>query len=724
MDWNTHEEDVWFEFEGSQPEQLESGRYYRGTVDGFADFGVFVDIGDHVTGLLHQSELDTRLESLDWNHGDEVFVQVKGIRDNGDIDLGWSIRQAPEEFRGHRVHDPHADDDEDDHDDHGDGDGGHDPEVRSVPRESTPSEPTDGDDGDAETDAAGHDAAATDGTGPESGHEHEHESGSESGSESENEHESEDEDTDEGANTDTNTNADANVSDDGRTGAPEERTPVDELGDRVGDVVLLEGIVVEARQTSGPTIFEVRDGTGSVECAAFEAAGVRAYPDVEVDDAVALVGEVERRHGELQIETESLERLDGEEEAAVQDRLAEAIREAARAPELDPPVEDDSLDGLLDQAREVATAIRAAVMAGKPVVVRHSPTVDGYVAGVAIERATLPLVREEHPAADAEYHLFERRPLEDRVYDMDAATDDVTDMLERRERHGESLPLVVAVDAGATEESTVGYGLLDVYGVDHAVVAGEPLDAPVRETVTTAAAPDRKADLPTAALATTVARGVGPDAADDLGHLPALPHWGGAPESYRAAAAEAGYDADRLRTLREAVAFGAYFQSYEDKREIFADLLFDSERGERFAAHLSEEFRDRLDEELAAAERNLRVDGVDGVDFAVLDTEAFTHRFDFPPTDLLLDEIHRSGVDGDDVLVGFGEDTLRLRSDDPVDLRAVAADAAERAPEAGVDAVGGRDGHVEYLLGERDAALDAVEAAVADHLAASEAADD
>ncbi|PSQ60626.1 DNA-binding protein [Halobacteriales archaeon SW_7_71_33] len=708
MDWNTHEEDVWFEFEGSQPEQLEPGRYYRGTVDGFADFGVFVDIGDHVTGLLHQSELDTRLESLDWNPGDGVFVQVKGIRDNGDIDLGWSIRQAPEEFRGHRVHDPHADDDEDDHNDHSDGDGGggHDPEVRSVPRESTPSESTDGDDGDAETDAAGHDAAATD----------ESESESESGSE----HESEDENTDESA----SANEGADASEDERTGAPEERTPVDELGDRVGDVVLLEGIVVEARQTSGPTIFEVRDETGPVECAAFEAAGVRAYPDVEVDDAVALVGEVERRHGELQVETESLERLDGEEEAAVQDRLAEAIREAARAPELDPPVEDDSLDGLLDQAREVATAIRAAVIAGKPVVVRHSQTVDGYVAGVAIERATLPLVREEHPAADAEYHLFERRPLEDRVYDMDAATDDVTDMLERRERHGESLPLVVVVDAGATEESTVGYGLLDVYDVDHAVVAGEPLDAPVRETVTTAATPDREADLPTAALATTVAHGVDPDAADDLGHLPALPHWGGAPESYRAAAAEAGYDADRLRTLREAVAFGAYFQSYEDKREIFADLLFDSERGERFAAHLSEEFRDRLDEELAAAERNLRVDGVDGVDFAVLDTEAFTHRFDFPPTDLLLDEIHRSGVDGDDVVVGFGEDTLRLRSDDPVDLRAVAAAAAERAPEAGIDAVGGRDGHVEYLLGERDAALDAVEAAVADHLAASEAADD
>jgi len=685
MDWNTHEEDVWFEFEGTRPQELEPGRYYRGTVDGFADFGVFVDIGDHVTGLLHQSELETRLESLDWEPGDEVFVQVKGIRDNGDIDLGWSIRQSAGEFRGHRVHDPNADGDEASKQDDGGPGQDHEPEVREVSRDS---------EGNADGGTGGESGvAAPDGdTGDE-----------------------------------TTTEDDETTADDGSTAGeedaePGERTPVADLADRVGDRVLIEGVIVEARQTSGPTIFEVRDESGTVECAAFEAAGVRAYPGVGVDDAVALVGEVERRHGDLQVETESLETLSDEAAERVHERLAAAIEEAARAPELEPPVADDALAGLTTPAREVATAIRAAVMAGKPVVVRHSPTVDGYVAGVALERATLPLIREEHPTADAEYHLFERRPLEDRVYDMDAATNDVTDMLQGRERHDESLPLVVLVDAGATEESTVGYGLLDVYDTDRAVVAGEPLDEPVRETVTTAAAPDTETDLAAAALATTVAVGVHPGVDEEIAHLPALPHWNGAPESYREAAAEAGYDDDRLQALREAVAFGAYFQSYEDKREIFADLLFDADRGQRFAAHLSEEFRDRLDEELAAAERNLRHESVDGVEFAVLDTEAFTHRFDFPPTDLLLDEIHRSGVEAD-VTVGFGEDALRLRSEHPVDLRAVAADAAERAPETGIDAVGGRDGHVEYLLGEREAALEAIEAAVAEHVTV-EAADD
>src|SRR6056297_3015971 len=103
---DVHQEDVGFVFEGTSPNELTPNRYYRGTVDGYADFGVFVDIGDSVTGLLHQSELDQRLESLSWEPGDEVFVQVTGVRDNGNVDLAWSILQDEREFRGLLVDDP------------------------------------------------------------------------------------------------------------------------------------------------------------------------------------------------------------------------------------------------------------------------------------------------------------------------------------------------------------------------------------------------------------------------------------------------------------------------------------------------------------------------------------------------------------------------------------------------------------------------------------------
>ena len=96
----SHQEDVLFEFRGDHASQLVSDRFYKGTVDGYADFGVFIDIAPGVTGLLHRSELDQRLDSLDWEPGDTVCVRVNNVRDNGDIDLGKSIRQSDREFRG------------------------------------------------------------------------------------------------------------------------------------------------------------------------------------------------------------------------------------------------------------------------------------------------------------------------------------------------------------------------------------------------------------------------------------------------------------------------------------------------------------------------------------------------------------------------------------------------------------------------------------------------
>jgi RecJ-like exonuclease len=94
---------------------------------------------------------------------------------------------------------------------------------------------------------------------------------------------------------------------------------------------------------------------------------------------------------------------------------------------------------------------------------------------------------------------------------------------------------------------------------------------------------------------------------------------------------------------------------------------------------------------------------------AVLDTEQFSHRFDFPSTELLLDELHRAERDGEAfVTVGIGMDELYLRSTEPLDIRAVAEQAAEAAPEAAVTARGVREGRIEFLAGKREAARDAV----------------
>jgi RecJ-like exonuclease len=710
---DTHQEDVVFEFRGDRPGQLTDGRYYRGTVDGYADFGVFVDLAEGVTGLLHRSKLDRRLESLDWEPGDTVYVQVTNVRDNGDIDLGWSIRQSDREFRGTLIDDPGGDrlpDEEDDDDDDADddhagdgrsgGDGADDADDADATEQVS--------DGGARTSAPPTPGAARGEGEPSDGPE-----------ETET---SETEPSDDGASPDetgaTESTGDAEEPSEGAEagepddadGATPERVAVETLGDRVGEDVRIEGEVVSVRQTSGPTVFELRDETGVVDCAAFKEAGVRAYPSIETGDVVRLDGEVRVRREELQVETEALVALVDEERAVVEGRMDAALDDQATPASFEPLVEDPVVAERIDDLEALATAIRRAVLQSRPVVVRHAATAEGYLAGAAIERATLPLVREEHTDADAAYHYFDRRPLEDGVYAMDDATTDVTRMLDNRERHDEKLPLFVFAAAGTTRDSLDGLDLLDVYDARAVAIDGPTIDPEIRETVESAA--DAGGERTAATLAATVAAGIEPDVADDLRHLPAVSYWTDAPAAYVEAAAGAGVDTETARRLREAVALEACYQTYEDKRQLISELLF--ERATGLAREASDQFRRKLDDELATTEANLDVRTVGDASMAVLDTDAFTHRFDFPPVTLLLDELHRRT--DEPVTVGVGRDELYLRADADLAFRAVAGAARERAPDAGISARGSRAGKLVFLAGEREAAVDAVLEAVAERL--------
>jgi len=711
-----HQEDVAFEFRGSSPDQLTSGRYYKGTVDGFAEFGVFVDVGDSVTGLLHESELDGRLDNLEWEPGDAVYVQVKNVRDNGNIDLGWSIRQSDREFRGKLIDDPAFD--EPKHPKEIDGsapdtgdtsdaseseqtaaDASSDEAAEAVTASKTETASEQSDEPSGRPEAGGVRTRQADSDGPEAG--------------------------------ETRTAAETVASEEADE-AP--LVTVDSLGDRIGETVRLEGKIESARQTSGPTVFELADGTGTVDCAAFEEAGVRAYPDIGEDDVVRLSGEVRERRGELQVETEQLTALEDDERETVRERMEAALTEKARPGALDLLAEDEMLSSLSESFRDAAGEIRRAVFEERPVIVRHSATADGYVAGAAIERATLPLIREEHSRSDAEYHYFDRRPLEGDVYEMGDATKDVTTMLGNRERHDEQLPLYVFVAVGGTRESLDGLEFLDVYDAPRVVIdtVAEPEIADEVETVVspdadpaTLTTVDGQLDGPTtAAIAANVATHVNEDVREDLLHLPAVSFWEEPPEAYAEAARQAGYESDTLADIRDAVALEAYYQSYEDKRQLIADLLFagrasdvadDEARG--LAGHVSEQFRSKLETAVETAEANVDRRTVDGVEVAVLDTEAFTHRFDFPPETLLLDELLRQLRSDVDAIVGIGEDDLHLRSEHALDVRTVATRIDEAVPDAGVEAQSSRSQQIAFLAGRRDAVLDAALETVAGQLA-------
>ncbi|WP_125982599.1 S1 domain-containing RNA-binding protein [Loigolactobacillus iwatensis] len=74
---------------------IEVGAKVSGKVSGITNFGAFVDLGDHKTGLVHISEIsDSYVKDIHdvLSVGDEVTVKVMSVGDDGKI--GLSIRHA------------------------------------------------------------------------------------------------------------------------------------------------------------------------------------------------------------------------------------------------------------------------------------------------------------------------------------------------------------------------------------------------------------------------------------------------------------------------------------------------------------------------------------------------------------------------------------------------------------------------------------------------------
>ncbi|MFC6290428.1 S1 domain-containing RNA-binding protein [Levilactobacillus angrenensis] len=90
---------------------IEVGAKVTGKVSGITNFGAFVDLGDHKTGLVHISEIsDGYVKDIHdvLSVGDEVTVKVLTVGNDGKI--GLSIRKAtdhPASERPHHNHNEH-----------------------------------------------------------------------------------------------------------------------------------------------------------------------------------------------------------------------------------------------------------------------------------------------------------------------------------------------------------------------------------------------------------------------------------------------------------------------------------------------------------------------------------------------------------------------------------------------------------------------------------------
>ncbi|TKR25297.1 DHH family phosphoesterase [Natronomonas salsuginis] len=591
---------------GCTVDDTEEGGLYVATVNGVVKYGVFVDLSEQLSGLVHESKLDGTYEI-----GDEMLVRLVEIRENGDL----GFEDVTTEF-----------DDLDRVDvAHGDG------------------------------------------------------------------------------------------------------VTIDELADRTGDAVHVEGDIVQIKQTAGPTIFSVRDGTGVVPCAAFEEAGVRAYPAIELGDTVRATGGIETHDDAPQLEVDKLVRLRGEAKTEVRERIDAAIAANAEPADPDPLIEWPAFDSLREGLTAVARRLRTAVLEGRPIRVRHHADGDGMCAAIPVQLALENYIAEVHADPDAPRHLFKRLPSKAPFYEMEDVTRDLNFALEDAERHGQRLPLLFMVDNGSTEEDTPAYRALAQYdipiiAVDHhhpdPDAVGPLLDEHVNPYLH-----GEDYRITTGMMCVELARMIDPSITDDLRHVPAVAGLADrskahAMDDYLALAADAGYDETELEDIVEALDYAAHWLRYQSGPNLISDALDldcdDAERHAELVEFLSSRARRDVERQLDDAEPHVEHERLDNdAHLYRLDVENHARRFTYPAPGKTTGELHDRKVTetGDPVItIGVGPDFAVLRSDGVrLDIPNMVTELQDELEGAGVSGGGHLVvGSIKFVPGARERVLDAL----------------
>ncbi len=495
------------------------------------------------------------------------------------------------------------------------------------------------------------------------------------------------------------------------------RTTIGSLDNKsLGKTIKIEGEIIQIQQTSGPTIFTVTDETAITWAAAFNEPGVRVYPHIETGDIVEIMGEVNQHSGKIQVESESIEKLEGESEVKVRDLIDKALDERAEPQKVDSIINSPVLDKLQPKMRKAAKTIRKAIMDGRTVLLRHHADADGICAGVAMEKAILPLLKEMSPSNDAQWHYFRRSPSKAPFYELEDVVKDLSFALEDLERHGQKLPLIVLLDNGSTEEDVLALMKAKIYNIEIVVIdhhyPGEVVDGKVEvdEFVDVHVNPylvGGDSQITAGALAVEVANIINPEIKDLVIHLPGIAALGDharcdEADQYIAIAKEKGYSREDLDKIAACVDFEAYYLRFMNGRGIMDTILAvdNLDKHDQLVDALFKEYEKRVDTQLKATLPNIKQKTLsNGIHFNILDVEKFAHRFTFPAPGKTCGFVHdaivkKLGEDKPIITLSYGPDFGVIRATDAVNvkfgfnLNEIVWKLADKIPEAGIDGGG------------------------------------
>lgn len=250
-----------------------------------------------------------------------------------------------------------------------------------------------------------------------------------------------------------------------------ERRTLEEINfDIVGETAIVKGIIDAVAQTSGPTLFTLTDGTGSLVLKGFSAPGERAYTEIEERDNIEARIQINEFNGVLEGEIKQIKKLSEEESKRFREEILRLQREKAKPDEKSFLIKSRILEKMRFSFIKAATEIRLAIIQNRPIIVRHHNDADGYSSGFSLEKAILPLIEEQHKSSKAAWEFYIRAPCQAPFYEIDDSIRDTATSLRNEAKFSNKMPLIIIADNGSSPEDLMAIKQGKVHGIEFIVI--------------------------------------------------------------------------------------------------------------------------------------------------------------------------------------------------------------------------------------------------------------
>lgn len=341
----------------------------------------------------------------------------------------------------------------------------------------------------------------------------------------------------------------------------------------VGAEYFLLAQVRGIRQTTGPTVFDLKDNTGSIKATGFSRAGERAFPEINIGMNIQAKVQVKERNHNIELEIVNFEKIN---------------QEIIEKPNYDKRkflINSERLENMKPLFVGAAKIIYEAVQSSRPIVLRHHDDPDGYTCGIVLEKAIKPLVEEVNP--EKPYLFFTRSSSRTPFYDYIDAMRDLDGYLSGKKRYNEQPPLIILTDLGSNSQSIRSIKRLHEHGCDFIIIDHHHFDEENKNICKVFLNPhvfDYGSDMNAGALCTELALMLDPRLLQSVRHLPAL-----SGTSDRSLCPEfdeylkiSGYEKETLARWARAIDHDLYYLKFNESVELLEDLFFPSDKMKKF----------------------------------------------------------------------------------------------------------------------------------------------